>query len=127
MRIEIDVSATNEPNSHGPLDRILHKIEDGWHVWDTAREPDIDAIRASTWVRDKGRQGMRVREMLDAREYTGALASLAGLRDDVDHFFDTVKVMDDDEALRGNRLALLARIGALFMETADISLLQPTG
>ena len=68
----------------------------------------------------------RVRAMLDAREYTGALAGLAGLRDDVDRFFDTVKVMDDDEKLRGNRLALLARIGALFMETADISLLQST-
>ena len=67
----------------------------------------------------------RVREMLDAGEYTGALACLAGLRDDVDRFFDTVKVMDDDERLRGNRLALLARIGALFMETADISVLQP--
>ena len=67
----------------------------------------------------------RVRAMLDAGEYTGALASLAGLRDDVDRFFDTVKVMDDDERLRGNRLALLARIGALFMETADISVLQP--
>ena len=67
----------------------------------------------------------RVRGMLDAGEYTGALATLAGLRDGVDAFFDTVKVMDDDEALRGNRLALLARIGALFMETADISLLQP--
>ena len=63
----------------------------------------------------------RVRAMIDAGEYTGALARLAGLRDDV----DTVKVMDDDEKLRGNRLALLARIGALFMETADISLLQP--
>ena len=67
----------------------------------------------------------RVRAMLDAGQYTGALASLAGLRDDVDRFFDTVKVMDDDEKLRGNRLALLARIGALFMETADISVLQP--
>ncbi|MCY4349042.1 MAG: DALR anticodon-binding domain-containing protein, partial [Thiotrichales bacterium] len=66
----------------------------------------------------------RVRAMLDAGEYTGALAHLAGLRDDVDRFFDTVKVMDDDENLRGNRLALLARIGALFMETADISLLS---
>ena len=66
-----------------------------------------------------------VRAMLDAGEYTGALARLAGLRNDVDRFFDTVKVMDDDEKLRGNRLALLARIGALFMETADISLLQP--
>jgi len=66
----------------------------------------------------------RVRAMLAAGEYTGALAHLAGLRDDVDRFFDTVKVMDDDENLRGNRLALLARIGALFMETADISLLS---
>ena len=69
----------------------------------------------------------RVRAMLDAGEYTVALARLAGLRDDVDRFFDTVKVMDDDEKLRANRLALLARIGALFMETADISLLQPAG
>ena len=68
----------------------------------------------------------RARTMLDAGEYTGALANLAGLRDDVDRFFDTVMVMDDDERVRGNRLALLARIGALFMETADISLLQST-
>ena len=67
----------------------------------------------------------RARAMLDAGEYTGALARLAGLRDDIDRFFDTVKVMDDDERLRGNRLALLARIGALFMETADVSVLQP--
>ena len=66
------------------------------------------------------------RAMLDTGEYTSALASLAGLRDHVDRFFDTVKVMDDDASLRGNRLALLARIGALFMETADISLLQST-
>ena len=67
----------------------------------------------------------RARGMLDAGEYTAALACLAGLRDGVDAFFDSVKVMDDDETLRGNRLALLARIGALFMETADVSLLQP--
>ena len=67
----------------------------------------------------------QARGMLDAGEYTAALACLADLRDGVDAFFDTVKVMDDDETLRGNRLALLARIGALFMETADISLLQP--
>ena len=67
----------------------------------------------------------RARAMLEAGDYTGALGTLAGLRDHVDRFFDTVKVMDDDEALRGNRLALLVRIGALFMETADISVLQP--
>ena len=64
MRIEIDVSAANDPDAHGWLDRILHKIEDGWHVWDTAREPDIEALEASTWVCDQGRQGRRVHEML---------------------------------------------------------------
>ena len=64
MRIEIDVSAANDPGAHGPLDRILHKFEDGWHVWDTACEPSIDAIKASTWVSDEGRQGKRVRELL---------------------------------------------------------------
>ena len=69
----------------------------------------------------------KARTLLDAGKYTEALAHLAGLRDAVDRFFDSVKVMDDDEHVRANRLALLARIGALFMETADISLLQPTG
>lgn len=49
---------------------------------------------------------------------------LAGLRDAVDAFFDSVKVMDDDPAVRANRLALLATISGLFMETADISKLQ---
>ena len=87
------------------------------------RKPPEDAERSLAAMLDGIEP--RVRVMLDAGEYTGALASLAGLRDDIDHFFDTVKVMDDDETLRGNRLALLARIGALFMETADISLLQP--
>lgn len=87
------------------------------------RKPPEDAERSLAAMLDGIEP--RVRVMLDAGEYTGALASLASLRDDVDHFFDTVKVMDDDETLRGNRLALLARIGALFMETADISLLQP--
>ena len=89
------------------------------------RKPKADAERSLTATLDGIEP--RVRAMLGAGEYTVALATLAGLRDDVDRFFDTVKVMDDDERLRGNRLALLARIGALFMETADISVLQPAG
>ena len=52
------------------------------------------------------------------------MTSLAGLRDSVDEFFDNVKVMDDDERLRKNRLALLQSISNLFLETADISRLQ---
>jgi glycyl-tRNA synthetase beta chain len=66
----------------------------------------------------------RVRDMLKKRDYTTAMTSLAGLREEVDDFFDNVKVMDDDERLRKNRLALLRNISNLFLETADISRLQ---
>jgi len=68
--------------------------------------------------------GPGVRDLLKKREYAAALRALAGLRDNVDAFFDTVKVMTDDEQVRRNRLALLGSIGGLFLETADISLLQ---
>ena len=64
MRIEIDFSAANDPDAHRWLDRILYRIEDGWHVWDTASQPDPNAIEAATWIRDRGPQGDRVRQML---------------------------------------------------------------
>jgi glycyl-tRNA synthetase beta chain len=66
----------------------------------------------------------KVKEMLKQGDYTNAMAILAGLRDNVDLFFDTVMVMDKDEKVRGNRLALLNSISGLFLETADISRLQ---
>ena len=64
MRIEIDPSAANDPDAHPWLDRILHKIEDGWHVWDTADPPDPGDMEATTWIRDRNRQGAWVRELL---------------------------------------------------------------
>ena len=59
-----------------------------------------------------------------AGEYQQALSTLAGLRDVVDTFFEQVMVMAEDAALRLNRLTLLARLRNLFLEIADISLLQ---
>lgn len=60
----------------------------------------------------------------EAGEYTEALRRLAGLREPVDRFFDDVMVMAEDPALRGNRLALLQRLGDLFLRIADLSRLQ---
>jgi glycyl-tRNA synthetase beta chain len=65
-----------------------------------------------------------VRPMLDEREYTRALQELAALREPVDRFFDDVMVMADDDAVRSNRLALLAGLRALFLDVADISRLS---
>lgn len=62
--------------------------------------------------------------MFDKGDYTTALSSLASLRTAVDCFFDEVMVMDEDQALRNNRLALLDRLGEMFLRTADLSQLQ---
>ncbi len=56
--------------------------------------------------------------------YQEALSQLSGIRDSVDNFFDNVMVMADDEAVKQNRLALLSQLSGLFLEIADISVLQ---
>ena len=64
MRITIDIGAANDPDAHQWLDRMLARIEDGWHVWDvTATAGDFEATR---WFSDPGRQGNRLRELLVA-------------------------------------------------------------
>ena len=56
-------------------------------------------------------------------DHIGLLQRIAKLRDPVDHYFDKVMVMADDEAVRRNRLILLGRLRDLFLRVADISLL----
>ncbi|QDJ12831.1 glycine--tRNA ligase subunit beta [Mergibacter septicus] len=57
-------------------------------------------------------------------EYQTALEQLATLREPVDNFFDNVMVNVDDPTLRNNRLALLFNLRQLFLQIADISVLQ---
>jgi glycyl-tRNA synthetase beta chain len=67
----------------------------------------------------------QITPLLSQRDYNAVLEKLAGLRETVDQFFEDVMVMEDDMALRQNRLALLAKLQQLFMHVADISLLAP--
>jgi glycyl-tRNA synthetase beta chain len=57
-------------------------------------------------------------------DYTSVLTRLAALRAPVDKFFDEVMVMDENAAIRDNRLALLSEMRDLFLHTADLSLIQ---
>ena len=75
MRIEIDSSAANDPDAHKWLNRILHKIEDEWHIWDTVKPSAPDAIEATRWIRDRGAQGDWVRQLLVASIQRGAWTS----------------------------------------------------
>ena len=56
--------------------------------------------------------------------YSAALTALAGVRNEVDGFFDQVMVMADDLAIRNNRLNLLNDLAHLMNRVADISALS---
>lgn len=56
--------------------------------------------------------------------YAEGLAHLASMRDVIDTFFDKVMVNADDAAVRANRQALLKQLRELFLQVADISVLQ---
>lgn len=61
----------------------------------------------------------RMARALATDDYPSALAELADLRKPVDAFFEGVMVMDEDRALRENRLRLLNRFVAVFEGVAD--------
>jgi glycyl-tRNA synthetase beta chain len=64
---------------------------------------------------------LRVAELRSVHDYRGALEVIATLRPQVDAFFNAVMVMDPDEAVRANRLALLVRVLGDFGGIADFS------
>ena len=63
----------------------------------------------------------KVAELVAGRDYPVALETIAGLRAPVDAFFDGVMVMDKDETVKTNRLALLTEVASLFKGIADFS------
>ena len=65
-----------------------------------------------------------VSPLLQKGGYGQALRHLAKLKAPTDRFFDEVRVMVEDSALRQNRLALLKHLADLFLAIADFSHLQ---
>ena len=64
-----------------------------------------------------------VEPLYSVGDYGNILSQLASLREPVDAFFEHVMVMVDNEAIKANRLSLLARLQHLLQGVADISLL----
>ncbi|MTD37394.1 glycine--tRNA ligase subunit beta [Erwinia sp. CPCC 100877] len=95
-------------------------------------EPLNDEVLASALKEDEEiRLALQVRVLGDKLaplyqqgRYQEALVELAALREPVDAFFDKVMVMAEDKDLRINRLTLLAKLRELFLQVADISVLQ---
>ena len=90
---------------------------DGYHVkpelFESAAERELHSA-----VRDAA---AKVQTQKRAGKYQEALEVIAGLRKAVDHFFDGVMVMAENEAVRNNRLGLLAELLREFTTVADFS------
>lgn len=69
-------------------------------------------------VQDKENE---IAPLMQERNYTAVLLTLASLQTPVDNFFDKVMVNVDDEKVRNNRINLLQRLRNLFLQVADIS------
>jgi len=103
------------------IGNILRKAEEP-----VGNKIDADRLQLTEEIRlfeDVSRLHAEIEPLLEQRDYSTSLRSLSGLREPVDAFFDAVMVMDEDPALRANRLALLARLKALFDRIADLSVL----
>ena len=64
---------------------------------------------------------------LASDDFAAALSQLAALRAPIDGFFADVMVMDEDAALRDNRLRLLNRFVAVFANVADFGKMAKGG
>jgi len=65
--------------------------------------------------------GREAAETRKEKKYRDALEKISGLRPAVDHFFDKVLVMVEDEEVRRNRIALLGNLLKEFSTIADFS------
>ena len=98
------------------------------HLADAALGTDVDpallgeAERALLAACETG--SAKVQSALEAWDFAGAIAALAELRAPIDRFFEDVLVMDEDTAVRENRLRLLNRFAEVFVGVADVSALS---
>lgn len=94
------------------------------HLADAALGVDVDrtlmgdAEIALLDATDSSREA--VAAALGSQDFKGVIAALAALRGPIDAFFDDVMVMDDDPAIRQNRLRLLNRFESVFAGIANI-------
>ena len=103
------------------IGNILRKAEES--ISDTIDEDLVSSGEERHLFEEVSRLDIAIRPLLERGDYAAALHDLAALREPVDAFFDAVLVMDEDPALRANRLALLNRLKSLFDRIADLSIL----
>lgn len=103
------------------IGNILRKSEEA--ATETVQTDLLQITEERALFEDVKRVSAEIDPLLAKFDYPASLAILAQLKAPVDAFFDTVMVMDENEDLRRNRLALLAQLKGMFDEIADLSVL----
>lgn len=71
-----------------------------------------------------GKTSKEIEISLKCSDYENAFGTLARLKEPLAHLFDTVKILDEDQAKRQNRLALLQKVFGEFSLLIDFSKIQ---
>jgi glycyl-tRNA synthetase beta chain len=109
-----------------PLSITFKRVENIIKKADLAGEMSVD----ETLFQDPSERGLfdavnevrtTVEQLIQKGDYDTALSRIAGLRQNVDRFFDDVMVMVEDTKLKNNRIALLSSVSGLFKNIGDFS------
>jgi glycyl-tRNA synthetase beta chain len=103
-------------NILGKLDDSLNKLSVNNALLALEAEKQLAAVVTA--------KAVETAPLFKQRKYKEGLTILADSKATVDRFFDEVLVMDDDPAIRNNRIALLQLLRNLFLQVADISFLH---
>ncbi|VAV91248.1 Glycyl-tRNA synthetase beta chain [hydrothermal vent metagenome] len=80
---------------------------------------ETDAEKALFAALDQAEADIEI--ALKSEDFATAMAAMAALRAPIDGFFEAVKINDDNEVLRRNRLNLLSRIRKTCLQAADLT------
>lgn len=111
------LAAANKRVSNIPA-KATEPLNDIVHASVLKEAAEIELARHLVVLRDK------LQPYFADGRYQEALIELAALRAPVDEFFENVMVNAEEKDIRINRLTLLSKLRELFLQVADISLLQ---
>jgi len=100
--------------------RVINIIPKGYMAGDVDPSQFQEEAEGKLYETFQG-LGARIALRLQQEEYEQVLQDLAGVRDSIDTFFDTILVMAEDEKVRRNRLSMLDAIKRIFFQVVDFS------
>ncbi len=116
-------------NAFVAKDEAAKEIQAFVRVANLARKNEGGAVQAELFRTEEEKELSKaydstksaVASLIAGEDFHGVLDALTELAQPIDTLFDNVMVMDPDEEVRRNRLALLCQVDALISEAADFT------